>query len=85
MNREECRQSTDAIEGHLRATFLWPSLDLALKEAGFTIDREICFKQTLFLTLAWLFAAMGALAPMKSRQRNALGVANSMAVLGGGN
>lgn len=89
VNQGACQQSTDVPEANVRVAFLMPSLVLALKEAGFTIDRVIGGKrtlsQTLFLPLAWVFAALGALAPKKSRQRNALGVANSMAVLGGGN
>lgn len=89
VNQGACQQSTDVPEANVRVAFLMPSLVLALKEAGFTIDRVIGGKrtlsQTLFLPLAWVVAALGALAPSRSRARNALGVANSMAVLGGGN
>lgn len=89
VNQGACQQSTDIPEANVRVAFLMPSLVLALHEAGFTIERVVGGKrtlsQTLFLPLAWLMAGLGMLAPRRSKQRNALRVANSMAVLGGGN
>ena len=89
VNQGACQQSTDIPEANVRVAFLMPSLVLALHEAGFTIERVVGGKrtlsQTLFLPLAWLMAGLGMLAPRRSKQRNALSVANSMAVLGGGN
>ncbi|HYD01552.1 MAG TPA: methyltransferase domain-containing protein [Phycisphaerales bacterium] len=89
VNTGACQQSTSAPEAHVRVAFLIPSLVPALKEAGFTIERVTGGKrtvpQTLLLPAAWLTAAVGMLVPRRSRDRNALSVNNSMAVLGGGN
>lgn len=89
VNQGACQQSTNIPEANVRVAFLMPSLVLALHEAGFTIEKVTGGKrtvpQTLLLPIAWLMAALGALAPRRSKQRNALSVANSMAVLGGGN